>query len=184
MTAGRLSIPFERDGAAGAVDAEVRVNDDPASLGCPPCARGFAWCRATVQFDARGYSDPLGWVQLVDWEQMGEGFQIDPFAPLGRISHPFCFFGWEPTLFDAPHTDTPLQTSDFVAHSFLCGLGPEPLAGRFEADAVLGFSWGFRVREGEFEIEGPALLAPEDWDRHRDYLTAAHPGWTFIPGFT
>ena len=187
MTPGRLSIPFERRGVRGTVDAEVGVNDDPASLGCPPFARGFAWCRATVEFGARGYADPLGWIQLVDWEQMeqGEGFKIDPFIPLGAPQpQPFCFFGWEPTLFDAPHTDTPLETSDFVAHSFLGGLGPEPLGLRFEADAALGFSWGFRVREGEFEIQGPAPLGPEDWDRHHDYLTAAHPGWTFLPGFT
>ncbi|HET7444693.1 MAG TPA: hypothetical protein VFJ57_08545 [Solirubrobacterales bacterium] len=186
MTLGRLSIPFERRGATGVVDAEVGVNDDPAAYGCPEFARGFAWCRATVTPPARGYADALGWIQLIDWEQMegGDGFLIDPFAPLGEVSHPFGFFGFAPTMFDAPHTDRPLQTSDFVAHSFLCGLGPEPLAGRFEADAVLGFSWGFRVREGEFEIQSPALLGPEDWDRHHDYLTDSHPGWTFLPGFT
>jgi len=186
LTPGRLSIPFERVGVAGSVDVEVGVNDDPAALGCGEFARGFPWCRATVTPPAQGYADALGWIQLVDWEQMegGDGFLIDPFMPLGQISHPFGFFGWSPTLFDAPHTDTPLQTSDFVAHSFLCGLGPEPLGGHFEADAVLGFSWGFRVRDGEFEIDGPALLGPEDWDRHHDYLTAAHPGWTFLPGFT
>lgn len=184
MTPGRLSIPFERDGTAGVVDAEVGVNDDPAALGCPEFARGFAWCRAMVTPPARGYADALGWIQLVDWEQVEDGFVIDPFGPLGaNQSHPFGFFGFAPTLFDAPHTDTPLQTSDFIAHSFLCGLGPEPLGGRFEADAVLGFSWGFHVRGGEFEIDGPALLGPEDWDRHLDYLRESHPRWTFIPGF-
>lgn len=184
MTPGRLSIPFERAGVAGTVAVEVGVNDDPAALGCPVWARGFPWCRATIEPPARGYADTLGWIQLVDWEQAGEGFLIDPFAPLGQIPHPFCFFGWAPTLFDAPHTDTPLQTSDFVAHSFLCGLGPEPLDGHYEADAVLGFSWGFHVRDGQLEIEGPALLSPEAWDGHHDYLRESHPGWSFIPGFT
>jgi hypothetical protein len=180
---GSLSIAFERRGVVGRVDVEVGVNDDPAALGCADCARGFPWCRATVSPPARGYADALGWIQLVDWEQAGEGFLIDPFMPLGEASHPFCFFGFTPTLFDAPHTDRPLRTSDFVANSFLCGLGPEPLEARYEADAVLGFSWGFHVRDGEFEIEGPAPLGPADWDRHHDYLRESHPRWTFLPGF-
>jgi hypothetical protein len=181
LTPGRLSIPFERAGVPGRVDVEVGANDDPAALGCPECGRGFAWCRATVETPARGYAAPLGWIQLVDWEQVGEGFLIDPFAPLGEVSHPFGFFGFAPTLFDAPHTDRPLHHSDFFAHSFLCGLGPEPLGGRFEADAVLGFSWGFHVRDGEFEIDGPTLLGPEAWDAHLAYLHESHPRWTFLP---
>ncbi|HSS31958.1 MAG TPA: hypothetical protein VLL27_01605 [Solirubrobacterales bacterium] len=181
MTLDRLSIPFERAGVAGTVDVEVGVNDDPAAYGCPECARGFPWCRATVEPPARGYADALGWIQLVDWEQAGEGFLIDPFAPLGEVSHPFGFFGFAPTMFDAPHTDRPLHDSDFIAHSFLCGLGPEPLGSRFEADAILGFSWGFHVRGGEFEIDGPAPLGPEAWDVHLAYLHESHPRWTFLP---
>ena len=131
MTPSRLSLPFERGAAAGTVEVEVGVNDDPAALGCSEYARGFPWCRATLAPPARGYADALGWIQLVDWELVAEGFVIDPFMPLGEISHPFGFFGFAPTHFDAPHTDTELRHSDFVAHTFLCGLGPEPLGLRF-----------------------------------------------------
>ncbi|MGV1048901.1 MAG: hypothetical protein ACOYD4_10310 [Solirubrobacterales bacterium] len=178
----RLSIPFRRRGAAGAVAVEVGVDEDPAALGCPDYARGFPCCRATVTPPARGYADALGWIQLVDSTDLFGEFRIDPFEPLGEVSHPFCFFGFAPTLFDAPHRDH-RRDMDFLAHSFLCGLGPRPLEGEREADAILGFSWGFAIRDTEIEPYPIALLGPEDWDRHHAYLRHAHPGWSFLPGF-
>jgi hypothetical protein len=183
LTPGRLSVPFERVAAAGTVEVEVGVNDDPAALGCPEFARGFPWCRATISPPAGGYADALGWIQLVDATDLFGEFRIDPFEPLGEVTHPFCFFGFAPTLFDAPHRDHG-EDMDFVANSFLCGLGPDPLGEHREADALLGFSWGFHVRGGEIEIDRLAQLGPADWDRHHDYLSTAHPGWAFLPGFT
>jgi hypothetical protein len=180
LTAGRLSIPFERRGVSGTVAVEVGVNDDPAGFGCHECALGFPWCRATIAPPVRGYADALGWIQLVDATDLFGEFRIDPFEPLGEVTHPFCFFGFAPILFDAPHRDHG-EDMDFVAHSFLCGLGPEPLAGRFEADALLGFSWGFHIRDREIEIDAPALLGPTAWDRHLAYLRKSHPRWTFLP---
>jgi hypothetical protein len=73
---------------------------------------------------------------------------------------------------------------DFLAHSFLCGLGDDTLDGGGEIDAILGFSWGFRKRAGEVAIFGPAQLEPEDWDRHRDYLRETYPKWAFRAGFS
>ncbi|HVO53958.1 MAG TPA: hypothetical protein VMT37_06040 [Solirubrobacterales bacterium] len=180
-----LALPFRRAGIAGSVDVALGVNDDPVTLGCPEWAAGFPWCRAIVTPAARGYADVLGWVQLVDWDVIegGDGFLIDPFAPLGKVDHPFCFFGYSPTLFDAPHSDEEMVHSEFVAHSFLCGLGPESLAMRFEVDAVLGFRWSFRVDEGEIAIGELAPLGADAWDGHREYLGRAHPRWTFLPGF-
>lgn len=180
---GELTLPFRRAGVESRVEVEVGVNRDPAALGCPPCAEGFPFCRATVGPPARGYADWLGWVQMLEWELIWEGFQTDPFLPLGDGSHPFCFFGFSPTLFDAPHTDLAPQRSDFVAHSFLCGLGPETLGMRGEIDALLGFSWGFRIRDGEIAIDGPAPLDPGAWDRHRSYLADRYPDWSFLPGY-
>jgi hypothetical protein len=178
-----LTLPYRWAGVDGAVQAEVGVNDDPAALGCSEFARGFPYCRATVTPPAAGYAEALGWVQLIEWTHIAAGFRIDPFLPLGEISHPFGFFGFAPTLFDAPHTDDERRDSDFIAHSFLCGLGGELLEFRREARAVLGFSWGFSIRDREFEIFGPAVLGPEEWDRHHDYLRQAHPAWSFASGF-
>jgi hypothetical protein len=177
-----MRLPFARLGIEGAVEVEVGVNDDPAALGCPPYARGFPFCRATISPPARGYADALGWVQLVDATDLAGEFRIDPFEPLGEVSHPFCFFGFAPTLFDAPHREA-RDDMDFLAHSFLCGLGRRPLESEPEVDALLGFSWGFSVRSGEIEPGPPAALGPADWDRHREYLSGAFPAWTFAPGF-
>lgn len=180
--AERIGIPFHRLGVDGVVEVEVGVNEDPAVLGCPEYARGFPYCRATVTPPARGYADALGWVQLVNSTDLAGEFRIDPFEPLGEVSHPFCFFGFAPILFDAPHREHRRNT-DWIAHSFLCGLGEEPLEGQAGADAILGFSWGFSIRDSRIDIDGPAVLGPDDWDRHLPYLGRSHPRWSFVPGF-
>ncbi len=177
-----MRIEFERAGRDCAIEVEVAVNDDPAQFGCPGYARGFPYCRATISPPARGYADLLGWVQLVDSDLHPGGFHLDHFEPLGRVPHPFGFYGFAPTLFDAPHTT--LEDWDFLAHSFLCGLGQDPLDESREIDAVLGFSWGFRKRGGEIAILRPEELGSEDWDRHRDYLQETYPTWVFRLGFS
>ncbi len=178
-----MRIPFQRAGLAGAVAVEVGVNDDPATMGCPDYARGFPYCRATVTPPARGYNDFLGWVQLVESTDLYGEFRIDPFEPLGDAPHPFCFYGFAPTLLDAPHRDH-RENTDWLAHSFLCGLGKNALDGKDEIDALLGFSWGFKIRNAEIEIAPPQLLDPADWDGHHDYLRRTFPRWKFLPGFS
>jgi hypothetical protein len=178
-----ITLPYRWWGVEGRVTAEVGVNDDPAALGCPDFARGFPYFRATPTPPAQGYGDALGWVQLAEWTPLeAEGFEIDPFAPLGPAPQPFSFYGFGSTMFDAPHTDEEGEM-EFVAHTFLCGLGGELHDMRHEVVAVLGIGWGFRGRPPLLENFGPAPLAADDWDRHRDYLARTFPDWTFAPGF-
>jgi hypothetical protein len=177
-----IALSYRWEDVEGRVEVEVGVNDDPAALGCEEFARGFPWMRAKVAPPARGYREVLGWVQLVDWTILEGGFLIDPFMPLGPTTQPFGFFGFAPTMFDAPHTDVEGDMR-FVGHSFLCGLGGRLLELRHEVRALLGFSWGFERCDGSFAYSGPEVLGPADWDRHREYLHAAHPEWTFPPGF-
>lgn len=175
-----LDLPFSWASTDGIVRAEIRENDDPAALGCPDLARGFPYCLATVHPQRKGYADFLGWVQLADRYHLGKELEIDPFMPLGSAPHPLAFYGWSPTLFDAPHTD---EDWDFLAHSFLCGLGGELHDLRQEVRAILGFSWGFSKRGEEIEFIGPDALMAVDWDSHREYLARTFPEWTFAPGF-
>jgi hypothetical protein len=179
-----IALPYRWWRVAGGVTAEVGVNDDPAALGCPEVARGFPYFRARLSPAAQGYGDALGWVQLIEWTPvLGDGgFTIDPFAPLGDSPHPFGFFGFAPTAFDAPHTDLGGEM-EFIAHSFLCGLGGELHEMRHEVRAVLGLGWGFRGCPPQLESFGPTALDAKDWDRHRDYLARTFPDWTFAPGF-
>lgn len=182
-----LSLPYRWAGVAGTVEVELGVNDDPAALGCADFARGFPYCRAKVRAPAQGYGEALGWVQLIHWPPFGPGWAIDTYMPLGKVPHPFNFFGFAPTMFDAPHTDEPGDTR-FLAHSFLGGLGGELFDFEDETTpqevrAILGFSWGYVKRGAEIEIIGLERLGPEAWDGHLDYLHSSHPGWSFAPGF-
>jgi hypothetical protein len=176
-----LALPFRWAGREGEVQVEIRENDDPAALGCRDFARGFPVIRATITPASQGYPDMLGWVQLVEDSYHGGGFHADGFEPFGEFPHPFTFYGVSPTLFDAPHYDG--EDFDFLAHTFLAGLGGELLEFRHEARAVLGFSWGCRKRGPQIELLRPEPLPPEGWDSHRDYLARTYPEWTFAPGF-
>jgi hypothetical protein len=184
-----IELPYRWGVIEGSVRVEMRENDDPAALGCPDLARGFPCCRATVEPPGSGYTDLFGWLQLIDLRNFsrselvihsGNGFEADPYLPLGTASYPFTYFGLAPTLFDAPHTT---EDWDFVAHSFLCGLGGELHEVRREARAILGFSWGFSKQGAEIEFCGPDPLAASGWDRHRDYLSGVYPSWTFAAGY-
>jgi hypothetical protein len=177
-----LELPFRWGAFDGCARVEVEVNDDPVALGCSEVARGFPYCRATVEHPGIGYADVLGWVQLVESSLHEAGFHLDYFEPMGVASHPFAFYGLAPTFFDAPHTDED-ENWDFLAHSFLCGLGGELLDEQRGIRAILGFSWGFSKRGNEFEYLGPAVLAAADWDGHRPFLGRSFPNWQFATGF-
>jgi hypothetical protein len=127
--------------AAGSVEVTVERNTNPEAFGCPPFAQDFPVCTATVAYAGQGYRAALGWVQLVrakDGASGGKDFELDPFEPLGRSSHPFCFFGFTPVLFDAPARRS-RDDMDWIAESFLCFVPME--SGEHEARAILGFGW-------------------------------------------
>jgi hypothetical protein len=176
-----VRLSFVLRSLPGLVDVSVEANAHPEALGCGPQAEGFPVCRATVGYEGRGYVAALGWIQLVrstDGESAGERFELDPFEPLGRTAHPFCWFGFAPTLFDAP-SRTSREPLDWTAHSFLGFIGERD----HEARAILGFHWGFAIRDGTITITKPAPLAQGDWDAHLPLLRGAHPEWEFAPGY-
>jgi hypothetical protein len=176
-----LELPYRWAGREGEVRVEIWENDDPLAVGCSEIARGFPCCRATVTPTARGYSEMLGWIQLIDHSELGKGFVDDGFQPLGPLPHPFGFYGVSPTLFDAPHDVA--DPIELRAHTFLAGLGGEVLEFRREARPVLGFSWGFSKRGPEIEYFAPQPLTAEDWQAHLAYLRQRFPEWTFAEGF-
>lgn len=186
-----IEIPFRWAEVEGIVRAVVATNEDPAALGCAGFARGFPYCMATVEPPARGYADVLGWLQMVDHNGQKGGFQIDLFSRLSSCSHPFDFLGFAPVFFDAPHTDE-LEDWDFLAHTFLCGLGGDVVDPRQEIGAVLGLRWSFSKRGPQIDWFGPEALTAEVWDSHRDYLARKYARWwwprrwrwSFRPGFS
>ena len=178
------SAEFDWGGLTGNVHVECIPNDNPESYGCWwPNAHGYPVCTARVEYPGRGYPAMFGWVQLVrstDNDSSGEQFEIDPFALFGDAPSPYCWFGIEPTLFDAPSRPD-IPPAEWVAHSFL---GTTPMAEVMDGNPrrvvpVLGFSWGFDERAGSIELRNIAQLAAADWDAHLPVLRASYPRWTF-----
>lgn len=182
-----MDIPFRWWDSDGTVTVKMADNDEPAYLGCSEIARGFPYCEAAIDYPARGYASSFGWVALVR-DDRDDDFKIDLREQFDQ-KHPFGYFGDRPTFFDGPHTDDP--DWDFLAHTFLCGIGGELLEFRKEVRAILGFSWGYTKRGEKIEWFGPKLLSEEDWNGHLEYLTRKYQRWwrlrrwrwSFAPGF-
>jgi hypothetical protein len=156
-----VRLDFDLRGLFGRVDVTVTPNERPELLGCRPAGRGFPVCTATVSYEGNGYDAMLGWIQLVrstDGAGGGSRFELDPYEPLGALSHPFCWFGLRPTLFDAPSRES-RSDMDWTAHSFLAFV-----AATRTASAILGFSWGFAIAEGQIRIEPARPLDSAGWD--------------------
>lgn len=175
---------FVWDGVVGRVDVECVPNDDPRAYGCWwPGAFSYPVCTARVAYPGRGYGAMLGWVQLVrstDNDSGGEQFEPDPFALFDEASSPYCWFGIEPTLFDAPSRPA-AAPAEWVAHSFLA---TTPMKEVIEGNGrrvlpLLGFSWGFDARGGTIELRDITRLVASDWDVHLSVLRATYPLWTF-----
>ena len=179
-----MDIDFSLRGIDGHVDVTYSRNDRPDLVGSGAASSGFPMCGATVDYAAQGYDAMLGWVQLVrsdDNTSQGREFEIDPLALLGDVPHPFCWFGLNPRMFDAP-SRSPKRDLDWEAHSFLCVPDGSTDAG-LEIHALLGFAWGFRIRNEEIDLVPPTLLGPTEWDQHVDDLATRYRSWRFIRGF-
>jgi hypothetical protein len=178
-----MDIPFTLRGLEGHVSVACSRNDRPAVVGTGPDSIGFPTCDATVGYPGQGYRGILGWVQLVrsgDNGSQGREFEIDPLDFLGEVPHPFCWIGLEPHLLDAPSRASRADL-DWLAHSFLCV--PDGDDDVLDVHALLGFSWGFRIRDEQIELIPPTLLGPADWDEHADVLAQRYPAWRFVTGF-
>lgn len=185
-----MDINFSVRGLSGRVRVACSPNDDPVGLGCSLTApervheyEGLPACTAIVDYEGKGYAALFGWTQLVkstDNRTAGEEFEMDPFSLYADIPTPFAWFGFTPTLFDAParRQRSPLQ---WLAHSFLCFTsGPDVR----EVRAVLGFGWGFEIKTDEDVLIYPVhRLGQEHWNYHLDVLRAQYAAWSFAEGF-
>jgi hypothetical protein len=178
-----MEFSFTHLGYTGRVLAFVERTVDPPLIGGWEGAQDLANCKATVEFEGRGYLQRFGWVQLVrstDNAFGGEAFEIDPFDPFELYSlapTPYCWYGTLPTLFDAPSRDERVRL-DWVAHSFLA---VSPARGnRRVVTPLLGFSWGFHIADdGIVTLEEITPLTAADWHSHLPYLSNSYPGWTY-----
>jgi hypothetical protein len=187
----KWSAQFEWDGLTGDVDVESVPNDDPAVYATiSKDVVGFPVCTAWVRYPRRGYHSMFGWVQLVrstDNDSHGKAFEADPFVLFGDARSPYCWYGTEPTLFDAPSRldRSPLG---WLAYSFLATtpIG-EVIAGRpRRVVPLLGFAWGFDVYgDGSTALRNIESLAGREWATVLPVLRAEYPSplWTFADRF-
>jgi hypothetical protein len=170
---------FERENQLG----KVVISLEPSSaLG----AEGFPTCTATVEFEGKGYDAFFGWVQLVrstDNSSEGREFEMDPFFLFQDVPSPYCFFGFKPTLFDAPSRQT-RKPMAWLAHSFLAFTPPEAelfvdLKNR-RVTFLLGFSWGFDIDSNANIVLRPInKLDAIEWNPHLAFLRKTYPTWNF-----
>jgi hypothetical protein len=175
-----FAIPFRARAGSGQVTVSVGEVADPTTVGHDSGAVGFPVCRASVDFSLDGYEGFVGWVQL-NGAKTDAGpervFELDPLEVFGGLETPFAFYGLSPQLFDAPYARDRSRYVDWLFHSFLCVAPTRPMAR--EVEAVVGFSWGFVMTDGDIAIVQPELLQPADWSGHIQALSELFPSWTF-----
>jgi len=179
-----LDVAFKLRSIQGHVSIAYARNDRPDQVGSGAASFGFPVCHATVNYPARGYNAVLGWVQLVrsgDNTSHGRAFEIDPLEFLGDVPHPFCWIGVSPDMFDAP-SRSPRHDLDWTAHTFLCVPEGSTSSG-LSVHALLGFAWGFRIRNDDIHLVPPTPLGAKDWDQHVNVLASRYPSWRFAEGF-
>jgi hypothetical protein len=177
-----MDITFALRGIEGHVNVTYSLNDRPELVGSSAESWGFPMCtrrsttplRVTTRCWAGSNSSD-------DNTSHGRAFEIDPLDILGDVPHPFCWIGLSPRLFDAP-SRSPRRDLDWVAHSFLCVPDGSVGAG-LDVQALLGFAWGFSIRNEEIHLAPPTQLGTTDWDHHVDALAARYPSWRFDSGF-
>jgi hypothetical protein len=176
-------------GHTGSVQVECIPNNDPAGYGTVASdAFGFPVCTATVRYPRRGYNAMFGWVQLVrstDNQSGGEHFEMDPFALFGDVRSPYCWYGTEPTLFDAPSRQdrAPIE---WIAYSFLATTPIDEVMQGSPRRVVplLGFEWGFDIRPemaSLVEVHAVSSIGSSEWAAQLPLLRAEYPSplWTF-----
>jgi hypothetical protein len=177
-------MDFRLFDAPGWIDVGVEPNTEPEALGCPPYAKDFPVCTATVTCAGRGYTKRL----LVGCKssapvtaRVGAGSSRSTrsnrsVSPLTR----FVFFGFAPVFFDAPGRRS-RHDMDWTAESFLCFV--PMLARRRVTRAILGFSWGFGIRDETVRPRAPTTLPPNEWNKHLGLLRREHPSFAFATGY-
>jgi hypothetical protein len=115
---------------------------------------------------------------------------MDPFDVFDLDRHapsPYCWYGFNPTLFDAPSRDKRVDL-DWVARSFLAA---SPLSGKRSITSplredrrivtpLLGFSWGFHIFDDKhIELKPITPLTAADWESHLPYLRKCYKKWQF-----
>ena len=121
-----------------------------------------------------------------DWEM-----DIYPFAK--DLKMPFCFWGHNPTAFDAPcrllKENGKVEEMFWRAQTFLCVLEDAGMSKKVKVIEGAAFGWGFDIQAieengGGIErkiviMEAKALDLEKEWADRIVLLRKEYPDWTF-----
>jgi hypothetical protein len=187
-----LQLPLRLRGHDGRVDVYYGENQDPSRWGFDllnlpfdiELTRGFPTCEARVMYPIPGYRAAMGWIQLVTVRDAATGEEstsIDVFPNASQTESPFAVFGFAPTMIDAPGPNPPRANETWTAETFLA-VCPDVARSR-RAAALLGFRWGYTLRDMRATPFAAEQTGPEAWNGHLEYLREQFPTWEFVPGF-
>lgn len=175
-----FSIPARGDVT---VNISVHKDDNPQAYGLDilfptipsNSFSGFPVTQGTISTTKKGYASIYGWTQL--WKENDTDWVFD-WAPVqDELNWPFVWFGPEAQLFDGP-TRVGVLDLDWTARSFMTYIDDSLMTRSVRC--VVGFEWGFWIRNGSLAIKPLIQLQNLDWDMHLQYLSVVFPGWEFM----
>lgn len=168
---------------------------------------GFPMIKATVKSDHVGFGSMFGWVQFVECTSNGnnssdttttdgtadgaptgdgrdiqnsgsnEGWQLDTVPLFEDMDSPFIYFGSDPTLFDAP-VRVGVDDLKWRAQSYLTNIADSVITK--EVAPILGFTWGFDVKDGiKTIVKLEELDLKASWNDRLSGLRGKFANWTF-----
>jgi hypothetical protein len=186
-----LTIPFRLRGYDGHVTISYRESSDPHRTGFDALdlpfdltlTEGYPVCHATVTYGGQGYRAYMGWIQLVTNRDPASGAEVisNDVMPMHEdVDSPFATFGYAPAFFDAP-ANPDHETEDWIADAFLVACPGVARTRRIAA--LLGFRWGYALRQKKATPRPLEIADAATWDRHLPLLRGQYPRWEFLPGF-
>jgi hypothetical protein len=182
-----LTLPFETRSHSGRVHVAYGAVADSDGIGFsmlgvglePQQPIGYPVIKADIDFDGDGYTALFGWVQILHntaWgPEAADEVDLPPFL-LGS-EMPTMYFGYLPTMFDAP-ANPHHPNGDWSAFTFLTAI-PDLVISR-SVRALTGFHWGYRLASSRPTPMPVQPIGPDDWQSRRTLLAHTFPTWSFL----
>lgn len=103
-------------------------------------------------------------------------WEMDPIPLTKDLNTPFVWFGPEPSLFDGP-SRFECKELDWSCRSFLTYVEDGVISK--DVIPILGFEWGFWVKDGEVFVKALREVGLDVWDGHLGLLRSQFEGWKF-----
>lgn len=148
--------------------------------------RGFPVIRAIVNYSGFGYEAMFGWIQIVTHRYPGgeeSETSVDVAPQFQNYPVPYCFYGYKPTLYDAP-CHNPGISMKWTAYSFLCPLTITDENGKKLVAPFLGLKWGYSLENGKVSsLHAPEVVGADKWNQLTIGIRDEFKDWAFSSSF-